>query len=396
MKTINLPPCFDGAPPLSLYIHWPFCAAKCFYCDFNSRPLGDAQDEAAWAQAYGRELAYYNGLLPERTITTIYFGGGTPSLMRPQTVASVLEKIAALWPLSPECEITLEANPTSAESGKLKDFRAAGVNRLSLGVQSLDDEALRFLGRTHDAAQAREAMTLVARTFDRFSFDFIYARQGQTMALWRKELAQALTFKPCHLSLYQLTIEEGSIFYKRADADRAMLTLGEDDAAQMFEATQEILTDAGLPPYEISNYAAEGQESRHNLTYWHYNEYLGIGPGAHGRYVQGGARFATENHRAPKAWMENIMQSGHGRAAEEKLSMQTAMREALLMGLRLSTGIDKTAWTEKFDTPLESFLPQTLVQALEQGGFLENSAKFFRATSSGRQRLNAVLERLSG
>jgi putative oxygen-independent coproporphyrinogen III oxidase len=284
--------------PVALYIHWPFCRSKCPYCDFNSH-VAAAIDHAAWREAYRRELEHYAALLPERRITSIFFGGGTPSLMEEKTVAGILGDVARLWPIDAGVEITLEANPNSAEAQKFAAFRAAGVNRLSLGVQSLRDEELQFLGRGHSAAEARRAIELARQNFPRFSFDLIYARRGQSPETWEKELNEALQLADGHLSLYQLTIEPNTQFYTRA-ARGETLTAPDDNAATMYELTQNILKDAGLPAYEVSNHAREGAESRHNLAYWHYDDYIGIGPGAHGRYRQNGERFATDTHRAPE------------------------------------------------------------------------------------------------
>ncbi len=375
--------------PLSVYIHWPFCVSKCPYCDFNSRVLPSALEEGAWQEAYINELSHYAARLPDREIATIYFGGGTPSLMQPQTVATLLDKMVALWRVQQNCEITLEANPSSSEIGKFQAFKSAGVNRLSLGVQALNDASLRFLGRAHDAQEAREAIKAAAKTFDRFSFDLIYGRVGQTPAAWEAELGEALTFGSKHMSLYQLTIEEGTSFHKRAANET--LTAPDDASAQMYEATQEIMAMAGLPAYEISNHAAAGQESRHNLTYWHYGDYIGIGAGAHGRFVEGNQRYATENHRNPDAWRQQVVAGGHGRAKETILDQETAMREALMMGLRLVTGIDKAAWHRKFALPLKDYVPQHKVSRLVHEGLLVKDAATLRASPKGLETLNAVL-----
>lgn len=375
--------------PLSLYIHWPFCVSKCPYCDFNSRVLPSALEEEVWQEAYSAEFSHYAARLPDREIATIYFGGGTPSLMRPQTIAAILNKIAALWRVQQNCEITLEANPSSSEIGKFQAFKKAGVNRLSLGVQALDDESLRFLGRAHNADAAREALEMAAKTFDRFSFDLIYGRAGQTPAAWEAELGEALAFGAKHMSLYQLTIEEGTAFHKRAVSET--LTASDDSAAQMYETTQEIMALAGLPAYEISNHAAAGHESRHNLTYWHYDAYIGIGAGAHGRFVAGNQRYATENHRNPETWRQQVGAEGHGRAEETILDQETAMREALMMGLRLVTGIDKDAWQAKFAAPLENYIAQHKRSILVHEGLLVDSPAALRASPKGLERLNAVL-----
>lgn len=376
--------------PLSIYIHWPFCVAKCPYCDFNSRPLGRDVDEAVWAQAYCAELDHYRWRLGDgREVTTIYFGGGTPSLMQPRTIAVVLDKIAALFPVQQKCEITIEANPSSSEIGKFEAFKAAGVNRISIGVQALNNADLKFLGRIHDKNAAREAIDMAQKTFDRFSFDLIYARAGQTPAAWATELREALSFGAQHVSLYQLTIEEGTVFAKRARHET--LQAQEEDAALMFEQTYEIMAAAGLPAYEVSNFAARGQESRHNLTYWNYGDYIGIGPGAHGRFVENAARYAAENHRRPEAWLQQVKAVGQGCQQLEAIDTDTACREALLMGLRLVRGIDGAAWKEKFGTPFESFVAPEKLEAMITQGLMRQEGGRFATTPEGLQRLNAVL-----
>ncbi len=375
---------------LAVYIHWPFCLSKCPYCDFSSRVLPQGEDEDLWAQSYVRELEDYAQKLPQRKITSLYFGGGTPSLMRPQMVGRIIDKVAALWSLAQDCEITLEANPTSSEIEKFKAFRGAGVERLSLGVQSLDDAVLRFLGRTHDAASACCAIEMASNIFDRFSFDLIYACADQTPQMWSEELARAFSFSPKHLSLYQLTIEPRSVFYRRAATE--ILTADEDFAAEMFDITQELTEKAGLPAYEISNHAACGQESRHNLTYWHYGDYVGVGPAAHGRFVDDeGVRWARENHDAPSLWLAQCETQGYGAVQSEKIDTQTAMKEALMMGLRLSSGIDKKAWHKKFGVLLEAFLPHDRLLAAEKEGLLMHSKEKILATLKGRKKLNALL-----
>ncbi len=378
---------------LAVYIHWPFCVSKCPYCDFNSH-VGDTMDQTRWRDAYQRELEYYAALLPNRRITSIFFGGGTPSLMEPRTVASVLQDIHRLWRVDHDAEITLEANPSSAEADKFADFRAAGVNRLSLGVQSLNAEALKFLGRAHNADEAQRAIELAAQIFPRFSFDLIYAYEGQTPEQWRQELRTALALAGGHLSLYQLTIEPHTIFHTRARRGET-LTTTDDYAATMFEATQEVMENAGLPAYEISNHARAGQESRHNLTYWHYEDYFGIGPGAHGRHRDHKNRHALENHRAPEIWLQQVLSQGHGIKTDETLDTETAMREALMMGLRLTKGIDLENWRKKFPTPLPHLLPADRLARLEQEGLVAQNDKALYATRTGLQRLNAVLEYLA-
>lgn len=375
---------------LAVYIHWPFCISKCPYCDFNSRPIGDGVDESAWAEAYGRELEHYAAQLSGREVGSVYFGGGTPSLMHPRTVAALMNKIAALWPLKQKAEVTIEANPSASEIEKFRAFKEAGVNRISIGVQALDDAALRFLGRAHDKNAAREAIESAQQVFDRFSFDLIYARAEQTTAAWAEELQHALSFGAQHLSLYQLTIEEGTPFFKRAAKEK--LAAEEEVAAEMYEATQAIMADAGLPAYEISNYATPGQESRHNLTYWRYDDYIGIGPGAHGRFVgDDGQRLATENHRKPEAWLQQTVQQKHGCVVCDVVGVEAAKQEALMMGLRLVEGIDRTAWRRKFGGDVAQHLDAGRLQECARQGWLEITEDALRTTHSGRQRLNALL-----
>jgi oxygen-independent coproporphyrinogen-3 oxidase len=379
---------------LAVYIHWPFCVSKCPYCDFNSH-VGNTQDQDKWRTAYTRELEHYAALLPARRVTSVFFGGGTPSLMEARTVEHVLQNIARLWPLDENVEITLEANPSSSEAAKFADFRSAGVNRLSLGVQSFDPEALKFLGRAHDAVEARRAIALAAQTFPRFSFDLIYARHGQTPEMWAQELREALTLAGDHLSLYQLTIEPHTQFHTRVRRGET-LTAPDEQSAAMFETTQSVMEEAGLPAYEISNHARPGQESRHNLTYWHYRDYIGVGPGAHGR-IEGreargeGRKTAIENHRAPDIWLGEVAAHGHGQKIKTAIDDTTAMREAIMMGLRLRKGIDLKNWRERFSTPLLDFLAADKVARLLREDYIAVDETALRATSAGLQRLNAVL-----
>lgn len=370
--------------PLAIYVHWPYCQSKCPYCDFNSY-VGAGADQSIWRQAYQTEISHYAANYPERRISSIFFGGGTPSLMEPQTVETVIQSIAQHWPLADDIEITLEANPTSAEAEKFAAFRAAGVNRLSLGVQSLRDEALKFLGRAHDAGQARAAIAMAAK-FPRYSFDLIYARHQQTPDAWEQELREALAFGSKHLSLYQLTIEPNTQFYTLAQRNTP-LTAVEDDAVTMYEMTQEMMAAAGLPAYEISNHAALGDASRHNLTYWHYEDYIGIGPGAHGRI----AGIATENHRAPDVWLQHVTKAGQGLRVYDVVPPDIARQEAFMMGLRLTQGFDLVTWQKKFGVSLLDYLPASKIERLQQEKLLIVDDKTLRATTSGLQRLNAVL-----
>lgn len=411
--------------PLAIYIHWPFCQSKCPYCDFNSF-VGGNVDHAAWRAAYRRELEHYAALLPDRRVTSVFFGGGTPSLMEPETVADVLATVARLWTMDGDVEITLEANPGSSEAQKFAGFRGAGVNRLSLGVQALNDADLKFLGRAHSVAEARRAIDLAQKNFARFSFDLIYARRDQTAAAWEAELREALTLADGHLSLYQLTIEPNTAFFTRANRGE-VLTADENPSVAMYELTQDIMRDAGRPAYEISNHARSGQESRHNLTYWHYEDYIGIGPGAHGRYripsnfpsrsreglgvgqdvtanpiftsppsippASGREvlRIATDNHRAPDVWMRDVMEKDCGLRQSEELTTDTAMREALMMGLRLVEGIDLQNWMAKFGVPMEGFLDPAKIRKLQNEAYIAISGDKLAVTASGLQRLNPIL-----
>ena len=381
-----------AAQPLALYVHWPFCKAKCPYCDFNSH-VRDTVDQARWATALVRELDHVADAVGRRPVPSVFFGGGTPSLMAPATVAAVLDRAAARFTLAPDCEITLEANPTSAEAQAFQGFRAAGVNRVSLGVQALNDADLRFLGRQHSAVEARAAAALAARTFQRFSLDLIYARPDQTVAAWIQELQDALTLTADHVSVYQLTLEAGTAFEARAR--RGALTLPDEDTqATLFEATQALLADAGLPAYEISNHARPGSESRHNLAYWTYRDYAGIGPGAHGRLTLGGQRLATRTHRAPEIWLDRVDRAGHGEHPRTPVVPETAVEEAIMMGLRLTAGIDLADLDARLGVGVRDRLNPAALGRLVAAGLLTLVGTRLAATADGRQRLNGVLSAL--
>jgi len=377
---------------LAIYVHWPYCVSKCPYCDFNSH-VGDHADQEKWRLSYQRELEYYAERTTNQKITSIFFGGGTPSLMEARTVDHVLQTIARLWPIDPNVEITLEANPSSVEAAKFADFRKAGVNRLSLGVQSFKPEALVFLERAHDVDAAKRAIAMAAQHFSRFSFDLIYARQNQTPDQWRQELGEALALAGDHLSLYQLTIEPHTQFHTRTRKGEH-LTAPDEYAVEMYEATQDTMNAAGLPAYEISNHARSGQESRHNLAYWLYDDYLGIGPGAHGRYQRDGVRHATENHRAPDIWLQQTHDLGQGLKTETLIDHDTAMREAVMMNLRLAKGIDLSNWQKKFSTSLPSLIAPEKLARLRDEGYLLLNETTLRATPAGLQRLNSLLSYL--
>jgi putative oxygen-independent coproporphyrinogen III oxidase len=383
----------DGAanmdPGFGLYVHWPFCRAKCPYCDFNSHVSGDV-DHGRWARALMAEIDRYAGQIGPRTLRSIFFGGGTPSLMAPDTVAAVIERATACFAPAPDLEITLEANPTSSEAGRFSALRSAGVNRVSLGVQALDDAALRFLGREHGAAEALAAVDLAARLFARFSFDLIYGRPGQTPAAWTAELTRALDHADGHLSLYQLTIEPGTRF-ALLERTGALIMPADDVQADLYELTQERLDDAGLPAYEISNHARPGEACRHNLLYWRSGEWLGIGPGAHGRLDLHEQRFATEAWRLPKAWLERVERTGTGERTRVTLTRAEQAEELLVMGLRLREGIDLTRLEAVAGQTLDQLFDLTALERLLAEGLLERRDRHLAATAAGRQRLNAAL-----
>lgn len=376
--------------PLALYIHWPFCAAKCPYCDFNSH-VRDAIDQARFRAALRRELAHEAARVGRRPLSSIFFGGGTPSLMEPDSVAALIADARALFDATADIEITLEANPTSVEIGRLAAFRDAGVNRASLGVQSLEEDALRFLGRKHDAAQAIAALEAARRIFPRLSFDLIYARPGQDEASWRAELRRALALAADHLSLYQLTIEPGTQFATLHGRGAFALPEG-DDAARLYVATAEEAARFGLMPYEVSNYAKPGAESRHNLAYWRYGDYLGIGAGAHQRLLRDGVMVATRRHRAPEEWAARVERDGHAAVEEETLTPRDRAREALLMGLRLAEGVDPARITARSGLPFEQTVDPLMLAALLEEDYLAWTAEGrLRATAEGIVRLDALL-----
>jgi oxygen-independent coproporphyrinogen-3 oxidase len=375
--------------PLALYIHWPFCLAKCPYCDFNSH-VRAVLPQARFRAALLAELEWEAARLGPRPLRSIFFGGGTPSLMGPETVAALIARARALFPPAEELEITLEANPTSIEAGRFTGYRDAGVNRVSIGVQSLDETALRMLGRQHSASQAVAALEIGRRIFPRLSFDLIYARPGQTDAAWRAELAQALDLAADHLSLYQLTIEPGTAFETLHRRGEIVLPDAET-AAGLYEATAEEAARFGLLPYEVSNYAKPGSESRHNLAYWRYGDYAGIGPGAHGRLSLDGRLIATRRHRAPEVWADRVEATGHGSGEDTVVSAEERAREMLLMGLRLSEGISAARFQLRTGVALaDAIEPDILVAAIEAGYLVEDGDRL-RATQEGRLRLDALL-----
>lgn len=364
--------------PLALYIHWPFCVSKCPYCDFNSH-VRDSVDMAAWRQALLADLAHEAALTPGRTLGSIFFGGGTPSLMPPELVAALLDAAAGHWTLAPDIEITLEANPSSVEAARFADLGRAGVNRVSLGLQALDDQALAFLGRAHDQAEGLAALEIAQRVFPRVSFDLIYARPGQSAEDWSRELARALALGTEHLSLYQLTIEPGTRFAALA-AKGKLPQLDADEAAELFERTRAQTAAAGLPAYEISNHARPGAASRHNLAYWRYQDYLGIGPGAHGRRLE----RASFRRKKPENFLSAVARNGHGIESEDRLDAATRATEALLMGLRLDEGLILTP-------ALARHVDMQAVERLATHGLVVLEGERLRITQAGMLLLDAIL-----
>jgi oxygen-independent coproporphyrinogen-3 oxidase len=336
-----------------VYVHWPFCLSKCPYCDFNSHVRHGGIDEARFLHAYRREIEAIAARTPGRVVSSVFFGGGTPSLMQPQTVAAILEKIGRHWQVSNDVEITLEANPTSVEAERFRGFRTAGVNRVSLGVQALHDDALKELGRLHSAQEALDAVAIARKHFERYSFDLIYARPRQTPQAWAEELRRAIAEAAEHLSLYQLTIEQGTPFFTLHSLGR-LQTPDEDTARALYDVTQDICAQAGLPAYEISNHARPGAQSRHNLVYWRGDEYAGIGPGAHGRLEADGKRIATATEKKPESWLMRVETLGHGLTVDEPLTREERADEYLLMGLRLSEGIDLARYQDFAGRPLDA------------------------------------------
>ncbi|PVX28163.1 radical SAM family heme chaperone HemW [Sphingomonas pokkalii] len=369
--------------PLALYVHWPFCVSKCPYCDFNSH-VRDAVDQARWRTALLTDLAHEAAMLPGRRLGSIFFGGGTPSLMPPETVAAIIDAAARAWTFDDGIEITLEANPSSVEAARFADIAAAGVNRVSLGLQALDDDALRFLGRAHGVEEGLAALATAQAAFRRVSFDLIYARPGQSLDAWEAELRRAIGFGTEHLSLYQLTIEPGTRFATLAA--KGQLTIPDaDTGADLFETTRAITAAAGLPAYEISNHARPGAESRHNLTYWRYRDYAGIGPGAHGR--RGG--LATLRHKKPENWLTAIDRNGHGMEREDRLAPVDRAIEALLMGLRIGEGVnlDRIAALADGVPPIDAAALDRIVRQ----GLAERSGSRLRVTDAGMPVLEAIL-----
>lgn len=371
-------------------MHWPFCASKCPYCDFNSHVRAGGIDEARFVRAFCREIEHWAQLAPGRTVSSIFFGGGTPSLMSAEAVGAILDAIAGAWAIAPDAEITLEANPSSVEADRFRGYRAAGINRVSLGVQALDDDALRALGRLHSAAEARAAIEVARSTFDRFSFDLIYARAGQPVAAWRSELARAFAIAGGHLSLYQLTIEQGTPFAE-LHARGKLRTPDSETARSFYQVTQEMTERAGLPAYEVSNHAVPGKESRHNLLYWRYGEYVGLGPGAHGRLVLAGARHAIVAERKPEAWIALVEGNGSGSVESVVLTDAEQADEALLMGLRLREGLD----LDRLSALTGHTPARQTISDLVALGLIESEPGRIRAKPEGLVVLDEIVRRLA-
>jgi len=381
----------DAQTAFGVYVHWPFCLSKCPYCDFNSHVRHTAIDEERFARAFAREIETTAARTPGRTVTSIFLGGGTPSLMKPQTVGAVLDAIAQHWNVDKSVEVTLEANPTSVEATRFAGYRAAGVNRVSLGVQALDDASLKALGRLHSAQEALDAVAIARRAFDRYSFDLIYARPDQTAEAWTRELKLAISEAAEHLSLYQLTIEEGTPFFGLHRAGK-LKTPDEDLARELYDVTQEVCAAHGLPSYEISNHARPGAECRHTLVYWRGQEYAGVGPGAHGRLDIGGVRHAIATDKRPEAWLLRVEEDGHGVISEDLLNSEQCADEFLLMGLRLAEGIDPQRYAALSGRPLD---PHRIAALKEDGAIVMDDNGRLRVTQEGFPLLDAVVADLA-
>lgn len=371
--------------PLALYIHWPFCVSKCPYCDFNSH-VRESVDQGIWLAALLADMAYEAPLTQGRPLTSIFFGGGTPSLMPPATVAALIQSAEQHWGFADNIEITLEANPSSVEAARFADLAAAGVNRVSLGLQSLEDDALAFLGRAHSVAESLDALAIAQRHFGRVNIDLIYARPEQTADQWHAELERAIGFGTDHMSLYQLTIEPGTRFETMVRTGE-FLPADNDDAATLYELTQELTNAAGKPAYEISNHAKKGSESRHNLSYWRYDDYIGIGPGAHGRRLN----FATQRHKKPENFLAAVDRNGHGISSEEALDSSTRATESLLMGLRLAEGITLQRLSARTSVAADSLLDFDAVNRIAKFGLITRDGDHFTVTPQGMPLLDAIL-----
>lgn len=384
-------PLLDQTSGFGIYVHWPFCAAKCPYCDFNSHVRHQKIDQGRFVNAFELELEHNRELSGLRTVTSIFLGGGTPSLMDPETVDAILSKIHSLWDTPEGIEITMEANPSSVEAGRFRGYRDAGVNRVSMGVQALNDKDLKFLGRLHTVEDARKAIALARDIFPRMSFDLIYGRPDQTTSAWQDELKQAIDMAVDHLSLYQLTIEEGTAFFKLHETGK-IITPNDDSLVDLYEVTQEKCAQYDLHAYEVSNHAKIGAESQHNLNYWRYGDYVGVGPGAHGRISTTKAKLATITERHPETWASNVEENGHSIISEEILDKEAQADEVLIMGLRLKEGIDVARWEalsgKSFNTAREANL-------LEQGLIERLGNSRIRCTETGILVLNSIIAELA-
>jgi putative oxygen-independent coproporphyrinogen III oxidase len=385
--------------PLAVYIHWPFCKSKCPYCDFNSH-VRERVDGARWQAALLSELEYMAAQVPERVVTSIFFGGGTPSLMPPATAGALIEKVRRLWKAAPDIEITLEANPTSVETDTFPEFKSAGINRVSLGVQSLREAELRFLGRGHSVTEALRAIELARHTFERYSFDLIYARPQQDLTQWEKELSEALNYAGGHLSLYQLTIEQNTAFH-HAYAKGGFTLPGEAESEALYRLTEAIMAERGLAAYEVSNYATPGQESRHNMSYWKGDDYIGVGPGAHGRITldapaiaSTSSRIATQTLKSPERWLENAERQGHAVEVWETVGQEQEIEERLMMGLRLAEGIDYQLFREQTGRELAAHIDQGKRRLYTREGLLADRDDRLQTTLKGRLLLNRLTAEL--
>lgn len=379
-------------PGFGVYVHWPFCLAKCPYCDFNSHVRTGGVDQAGYVEAYLKEIAHMAAIAPGRQVQSIFFGGGTPSLMEPKTVGAILDAIGGAWTIAPDAEISLEANPTSVDATRFAGYRAAGVNRVSLGVQAMNDADLKRLGRMHSVAEAMAAVEIAAKSFERYSFDLIYARPDQQPKDWQAELDRAIDRAAEHLSLYQLTIEPDTM-YERLVAAGKLIPMPDEDARVLFDITRETCERRGLPAYEISNHARPGAECRHNLVYWRYGEYAGIGPGAHGRLIDAeGVRRALSTERSPEKWLAGVRERGHGLVDDQALTADQQGDEMLLMGLRLAEGIDLTRLARLRGRPMT----EATLTGLQQNGMIERRDDRVRVTRAGFPLLDAVVAELAG
>ena len=374
--------------PLALYIHWPFCVSKCPYCDFNSH-VRETVDDDAWRAALLADMAYEAALTPGRKLTSIFFGGGTPSLMPPSTVAALIDAAAQHWGFADDIEITLEANPSSVEAARFADLAAAGVNRVSLGLQSLDDAALAFLGRAHSVAESLDALAVAQHHFGRVNIDLIYARPAQTAGQWEAELRRALSFGTDHVSLYQLTIEPGTRFETLVRTGH-FIPADDDNSATLYEITGQMTSAAGIPAYEISNHAKPGSESRHNLSYWRYDDYIGIGPGAHGRRLEA----ATQRHKKPENFLSAVERNAHGISSEDRLDAATRATESLLMGLRLAEGISLSRLSQRTGIAADDLLDTHAVDKIAQLGLIRRDGDRVTVTPQGMPLLDAILPQI--